>query len=78
MTAPAKLDDVSLSLRNPPEPKSKGPQAGEGTRTADLMSGTHLHSPSIPPAPQWPSIGWEQRVPARSRRSPPRVITRRP
>ena len=31
MTAPAKLGSASLSLLNPPEPKSKGPQAGKGT-----------------------------------------------
>ena len=80
------VDDVSLSLRNPPEPRSKGPQAGEGKldqaregkMKAQLKSATHLHPPSISRLPQAPSIGWEQRVPPRPAQPTPRVVTRRP
>jgi hypothetical protein len=48
--APAKLDDVSLSLHNPPEPKSKGPAVrGEGETRTDKAeeAGPPLFTPEL-------------------------------
>jgi hypothetical protein len=68
------------SSSSPPAKAKKDPQGcrGEGNMKAHLKSATHLHPPSISRPPIGPSIGWEQRVPPRSARPTPRVITRRP
>jgi hypothetical protein len=65
----------------PPAPQptdASAPRAGDGKTKVALKSAAHLHSPSISRPPLGPSIGWEQRVPPRSRRPTPRVVRERP
>ena len=75
---PAAPGGSEKTLPPVPEPTDGAPRAGEGKTKVALKSATHLHSPSISRPPLGPSIGWEQRVPPRSRRPTPQVITRRP